>query len=182
MAIKFEKGLKSKLIGLIPIYGGYRKKERRRETDRLIREKAKSFLEHGKEAIDQITTTLVQLGKRQSIPLSEKLRSMIDVVVLKLKSAEYGATGFFDFESVDTKKLEIMAMYDARIVVKSKNFQKHCEELADKILTNPDIFPKEAMALMREIEVVKKDFDRRADILSGTVDIEKEADYFGLEG
>jgi hypothetical protein len=36
------------------------------------------------------------------------------------------------------------------------------------------------MDLQREIEVLKKDFERRRDIINGMEDIESEVDYFDV--
>lgn len=180
MAIKYEKSLKSKVIGLVPGYGGYKKKETRRETDRLIREKAMLFIEHGKEAIDQLSGQLMQIGKREAMPAAEKLRSEIDVVMHTVRTGEYGYAGLFDVEKVDKKKLEKLTEYDARVIIKSKQFQKHTEELTDRGLSEPDTILKLILDLQREAEVLRKDFERRKDILSGVEHIEDEVDYFDV--
>lgn len=180
LAIKYEKGLKSKLIGLIPGYGGYKKKETRRETDRLVREKAMLFIEHAKEAIDQLSGQLMQIGKRDAMPAAEKLRSEIDVVMHTVRTGEYGYAGLFDLEKVDNKKLEKLTEYDARVVIKSKQFQKHTEELTDRGLSDPDNILTGILDLQREVEVLRKDFGRRKDILSGVEHIEDEVDYFDV--
>lgn len=178
--IKYEKTLKSKLVGLIPAYGGYKKRETRRETDRLVREKAMMFIDHAKDASDQITGILLQTNNRSTMPLSEKLRQSIDATLHTVRTGEYGYAGIFDVEKVDKKKLEKLTEYDARVVIKSKQFQKHAEELTDRSLTEPDNLPKLIMDLQREIEVLKKDFERRKDILSGVETIEEEVDYFDV--
>ncbi len=180
MAIKYEKTIKSKLIGLIPGYGGYKKRETRRETDRLVREKAMLFVDHAKDATDQITGILLQTNNRSVMPISEKLRQAIDVTLHTMRTGEYGYSGIFDAEKVDENKLEKLTEYDARVVIKSKQFQKHAEELTDRALSEPDNLPKLIMDLQREIEVLKKDFERRRDIINGVEDIEGEVDYFDV--
>ncbi len=180
MAIKYEKTIKSKLIGLIPGYGGYKKRETRRETDRLVREKAMLFVDHAKDATDQITGILLQTNNRSVMPISEKLRQAIDVTLHTMRTGEYGYSGIFDAEKVDETKLEKLTEYDARVVIKSKQFQKHAEELTDRALSEPDNLPKLIMDLQREIEVLKKDFERRRDIITGVEDIEGEVDYFDV--
>ncbi|MDP7078341.1 MAG: hypothetical protein QF415_00520 [Candidatus Undinarchaeales archaeon] len=176
MAIEFEHGIKDKLVNLIPGYGGYASKERRRETDRLIRDKAVLFLEHGKGAVDQLQAMLLQLGQRNSLPMAEKLRSQVDVVMATIRSAEYGYGGLFDQVKVKENTLEGLANYDGRIIIKSKNFQRHCEELTDKAMGAPDTALKEILDLQREIEVIRKDFERRKDVINGVVTIEDDVD------
>ncbi|MDD3421858.1 MAG: hypothetical protein PHS47_06150 [Methanocellales archaeon] len=180
MVIKYEKTLKSKLVGLIPGYGGYKKRENRRETDRLVREKAISFVDHAKDATDQLTGILLQTNNRSVMPISEKLRQAVDVTLHTVRTGEYGYSGIFDVEKVDKDKLEKLTEYDARIVIKSKQFQKHAEELTDRALSEPDNISQSIMGLQREIEVLKKDFERRRDIINGMEDIESEVDYFDV--
>jgi len=180
LTIKYEKGIKSKLIGLVPGYGGYKKKEARRETDRLIREKAMLFVNHGKDAADQINGILLQTNNRSVMPLVEKLRQSIDVALHTMRTGEYGYAGIFDTEKVDKKKLEKLTEYDARVIIKSKQFQKHVEELTDRSLTEPDNLSKQIMDLQREIEVLKKDFERRRDIITGMESVEEDVDYFDV--
>lgn len=178
MAIIFEKGLKEKLLSIIPGYGGYYSGEKRRDTDRLIREKAMLFLEHSKQAIDQLQALLLQMGQRNALPAAEKLRSSIDMTYNIIRTAASGYTGFLDNTGVvNNKTLEALANYDAMVVVKSKNFQKHCEELADRIMSSPDIAIKEILDLQREIEVIRKDFERRKDIMTGMENIEEDIEY-----
>ena len=180
MAIKYEKTLKSKLVGLVPGYGGYKKRENRRETDRLVREKAILFVDHAKDATDQLTGILLQTNNRNAMPVSEKLRQAVDVTMHTMRTGEYGYAGVFDKESVDKDKLEKLTEYDARVVIKSKQFQKHAEELTDRALSEPDNVTKLIMDLQREIEVLKRDFERRRDIINGMEDIESEVDYFDV--
>lgn len=180
--VEYEKGIKAKLVGLIPVYGGYKKKETRRETDRLVREKAMLFVNHGKDAADQIGGILLQIGKRDAMPMAEKLRQSIDVTLHTMRTGEYGFKGVYDHDKVDEKRLERLTDYDGRVIIKSKNFQKHVEELTDRALTEPDNIMKLIMELQREIEVLKKDFERRRDIINGMEDIEGDIDYFDVRG
>jgi len=178
--IKYEKTLKSKLVGLVPGYGGYKKRESRRETDRLIREKAMLFVDHAKDASDQISGILLQTNNRPLMPMSEKLRQAVDATLHTMRTGEYGYAGIFDTEKVDQKKLEKLTEYDARVIIKSKQFQKHVEELTDRAIEEPENISKLIMGLQREIEVLKKDFERRRDIINGTESIEDDVDYFDV--
>lgn len=177
MAIKFEKKFTDKIKAIIPIYGGYFKRENRKKTDQLVREKTLLFIKHAKDAIDQLTTTLVQKGEKQAIASTEKLRGKIDVVLNTIRTTEYGYSAIFDLKKPDIKKLEKVVEYDARVIIKSKNFQKHTEELCDKAVDTPDVVLKDSLDLLREIEVLKKDWERRRDIIAGVEDIEEEVEY-----
>ena len=158
------------------------KRENRRDTDRRVREKAMMFIDHAKDAADQLSGLLLQMDKRDGMPAAEKLRSSIGVVLHTVRTGEYGYAGFFDVEKVNHKKLEKLTEYDIRVIIKSKQFQKHAEELADRGLSSPDGILKGILNLQREVEVLKKDFERRKDILSGVESIEEGVDYFDVRG
>jgi hypothetical protein len=107
---KQQYGLMERIISYIPGYRGYKEKEIRRETDRLVRMHATSQL---KKALDNIRELL------SSIPLAEKDRELADRVLIRLdmvkqktERAVAGYAGLFDIVKVREDRLDQLLAHD----------------------------------------------------------------------
>ena len=176
MPIEYEESWKEKLTSMVPVYGELKKKGRRKEMDKKVREKALTFLNHSKDGVDQLNKTLIQQENEELLQSVEDLRSKIDVVKRKLDNTKYGHSSVFELDNPSSERIEKIVEYDAKIIVKSKNFQKHVEELTDKSIGN-EVELEDIQGLLREVDILKKDWERRKDVIMGVDDIEEQIDY-----
>lgn len=176
MPIEYEESWNEKLSTYIPFYGEYKKKERREETDKAVREKTLSFLEHARDAADQLNTTLIQQDADELLQPVESLRSSIDNVKRSVETTRSGHSTVFDTDDPSNDRLEDIVEYDAKVIVKAKRFQKHVEELVDRAISE-DIELSDVQDLSRQIQILKKDWERREDVIMDVEDIEDEVEY-----
>lgn len=175
--IEFEKSLMDKIVVLIPGYGGYKKKENRRKTDKLICQKSILFFKHSRDAIDQLNNVLTQINDTELIGAVNNLRDKIDNTMESIDSAEYQSSTIFQSNDISPKILEQLANYDAMIITKAMNFQKHVEEVVDKVIDKKNLVINDVFNLQRQIEIVLKDFERRKDVMTNVENIEKNSSY-----
>ncbi|MEM4694009.1 MAG: hypothetical protein QW655_05840, partial [Nitrososphaerota archaeon] len=78
--VKKEMTLTEKILSYIPGYRGYKEKEIRRESDRLVRMEATNRLKEVKDIIRMKLTELAQLGKIEDrdVPKFEVFLSRLD--------------------------------------------------------------------------------------------------------
>ena len=176
MPIEYEESWKEKLTSMVPVYGELKKKGRRKEMDKKVREKALKFLDHSKDGVDQLNKTLSQQGEDELLQPVEDLRSKIDVVKRKMDNTKYGHSSVFELDEPSSDRIEEIVEYDAKIIVKSKNFQKHVEELTDKSIDG-EVELEDVQGLLREVDILKKDWERRKDVIMGVEDVEQHIDY-----
>ena len=104
------------LTKLIPGFGGYSKKEKRREDDRLTREFLVRRLQDCKQILEKRSLPLVEQGNLDAVSQCEKLRQKIDLQQNRFQSAVEGYASWFDARQVDETLLKKIADMDADLV------------------------------------------------------------------
>ena len=102
--VREERSLLEKIMGYIPIYRGYKEKELRRESDRLVRTEAVNRLKTAKTAFRRTfaNPTVVQKLAGDDTYRYEALTSRIDRVTQRIDRAVAGYAGMFD--AIKSKK------------------------------------------------------------------------------
>jgi hypothetical protein len=101
-----------RLLDTIPGYGGYRDKERRRESDRRIREHL--ALDYGQltDRLSRLATRIAEERQLQAIQLVDKPRQRLSSFVDRVRTATYGYAGLFSDNPVDENALDQIAAFD----------------------------------------------------------------------
>lgn len=157
----------AKLLKLIPGYHGYKNKEERRETDRLVREKAVRELEQAEDKLIEALEPAVDVGNRNLMSILEKSRGEVRNFVTKLKTAEHGYAPGWNIVAIREKEIEAAIATDAEIVLESIEIKKVAEDIADKIFIGEDVSVK-VRDVLKLVNNLKKKFEERIDILTGT--------------
>jgi len=133
---------------LIPGFRGYKKKELRRESDKLLRiriceelkdiKKDFEYMEDGIENIDEL---------KECENIIQQIQKLND----KIEHADYGYAGFFDIEHVDEKELERMYEYDEKIL-------KIIEEVKER---------EDSKKVLKNLRIIEEEFDKRKKIMIG---------------
>ena len=156
-----------KLLKIIPGYHGYKNKEERRETDRLVRQKAMRELEGAENKLIEALEPAVDASNKNLMSLLEKARGDIRIFVGKLKNAEHGYKPGWHIVEIREKEIEQAIAVDAEIVLESIEMNKMAEDILDKIFMGEDVVPK-VREVMNRLKEIKKLFDERIDIVAGT--------------
>ena len=104
------------LTKYIPGFGGYAKKEKRREDDRLTREFLARRLQECKVSLEKKTLPLVEQGNLDAVAKSEKLRHKIELQQNRLRAAVEGYASWFDERQVDEALLKEIADMDENLI------------------------------------------------------------------
>jgi hypothetical protein len=146
----------------IPGFKGYLEKEYRRESDELARSHLAHELQKGKEALDQLQRVLVDAAQLDLLPQCERIRNRIDTLQSRIRGAMQGYSGFFDYVRVNEQVLDEVYQHDLSLAGDVGALRHSLERLSTS--------PASAAAiadLLRKVDELHRQFDRRAEILEG---------------
>ena len=155
---KKEMRLSERIVAALPGFRGYKEKELRRESDRLIRNHLYQRLS---EAKSNLKTIFQKLSDRRSFEVltdMDRLVAKFDRVAEKVNHASYGYAGFFDAVKIEEEALDRMIDFDNQLV-------DDVDGIASEVATFKS-------------EVTKQKFDKakeRIQNLTGTLDTFEEA-------
>ena len=107
-----------------PGYKGYKEKEQRRDTDRVLRDAIVKRLMDKKSGVD---AAMAELTRNKKFDLIEKLDSLnrkIQKITDQVKHAPRGYTGFFDTIQVKSDDLDRIYRYDLGLREKTEEVVK----------------------------------------------------------
>src|SRR5437867_10483753 len=113
---KSQTNLQEKIMLLIPGFHGYKEKEIRRESDKLIRNQIYQKLSSAEAQAKDTYRSLVNQGIKDKWDDTDHLMARLDRVVERINHSEYGYAGFFDVTKVKEPDLDRMLDYDMQLL------------------------------------------------------------------
>ncbi len=110
-----ENNILEKLGKLIPGYSGYKEKQFRRDTDRLLRNHASNQISKVAEKLDSISLSALTATGLKQIASIDDLKRQIKLLQISIQYGDYGNSGFFDLIQVTTEDLTRIQEYDVQI-------------------------------------------------------------------
>jgi hypothetical protein len=165
---KKQMRLSERIVAAIPGFRGYKEKELRRESDKLIRNHLHRKLSESK---DDLKTIFQKLSDRRYFDVltdMDRLMAKADRVTEKVNHASYGYSGFFDIVKVKEENLDRMIDFDNKLV-----------DAADALAADVDVFKAEiakgetkdikekVQNITDKMEAFEETFDKRTDVILG---------------
>src|SRR5512139_3450326 len=113
---KEQMRLSERVAAFIPGFRGYKEKEIRRESDRLIRNHLNLKLSAAKTDLRSIFQKLADRRYLDVTTDMDRLVAKMDRVTEKVNHAPYGYTGFFDAVKVKEQNLDRMIDFDNQLI------------------------------------------------------------------
>ena len=114
--VQGQMNLPEKIAAFIPGFRGYKEKEIRRESDRLIRNHLYLKLTIEKNDLREIEQKLADRRYFDVLTDMDRLLAKMDRVVEKVNHASYGYSGFFDAVKVKEENLDHMIAFDNKLI------------------------------------------------------------------
>ena len=127
--IEEEKRLLEKLMTWLPGFKGYKEKELRRESDRLLRTHLYQKMRNNRTILYDLYREVVDLGLVEIWESIDRIIIKVDTISERINHAAYGYTGFFDALKVDEIKLDKMIAFDHQLIEKIDNLSKKIDEV-----------------------------------------------------
>ena len=166
--VERERGLFEKIMSYIPGYRGYKKKELRRESDRLVRMEAVNRLRVAKDSLKSSLANpfIVQKISGEDSFKLDTLIYRLDRVTQKIDRAVAGYAGIFDAIKVREDKLDEILKHDLKLIENADEIKKDVEKMVG-LEPGTDDWRKALEELVAKVRELDNLVDKRADILRG---------------
>jgi hypothetical protein len=166
--VRGERGLLEKIMGYIPGYRGYKEKELRRESDRLVRTEVVNRLKTAKTAFRRTfaNPSMVQKLSGDGAYRFDALNSRLDRVTQRIDRAVAGYAGMFDAIKVKEDKLDTVIQHDLSLIEKAESIKADVEKTVS-IDPGTDEWRTAMDALISKVEELDRLVDERSTILRG---------------
>lgn len=152
-----------RILLYIPGFHGYLEKQYRREADLLARTWMADRLENCKSGLDDTMRSLVDAGSLGELPKLDRIRTKLDHIIGRFRSAPAGYSGIFDYVKVREDLLDKIYELDARLM-------KEVDALGESIEGMPnhtESVGELVSNMIKQIEQVDREFDERGNLLAG---------------
>jgi len=158
------RGALEKLIGQIPGYRGYKEKEMRREADKLLRTHLSQRFQEQRTKLSNVQAHLASEGKLEDLGLLERTMLQLQLLIDRLKVAEYGYAGLFDAVRVKEEHLDALYVYDNALTSSVEQLAEKMDRLAMAAMGGEEIktLANDCLLLLQELNTT---LDRRKDVI-----------------
>ncbi|MFB3889693.1 MAG: hypothetical protein ACE14S_09400 [Candidatus Bathyarchaeia archaeon] len=165
---KSQMRLSERIVAAIPGFRGYKEKELRRESDKLIRNHLYLKLSGAKS---DLRTVFQKLSDRRYFDVltdMDRLVAKMDRVTEKVNHASYGYTGFFDVVKVKEDSLDRMIDFDNQLIDEVNSFASAVATFKAELAKGETKELKEKIqSLTDQLESFEGTFDKRDEITKG---------------
>lgn len=169
----YEKGkkqmrLSERILGAIPGFRGYKEKELRRESDKLIRNHLYRRLSEAKSDLKDVFQMLSDRRLFEVLTGLDRLVAKFDRVAAKVDHASYGYAGFFNIVKVQEENLDRMIDFDNRLVDDVEKIVKEVEAFKTEVKKREIKKARERIQNLDEtLEAFEEIFDKRGEVILG---------------
>lgn len=156
---KFEK-----LVARLPGYAGYKKKEQRREADKLLRLHVARQYEGQLTRLNGLQAQYTEQGDLRTVLALEQAVMKLQLLIDRLKTASYGYAGLFDAVKVDETAIEKLYAFDEAMLTGSERLSAALDALAGAASLQQAL-TIEARALVALLEELNATYSQRQDVL-----------------
>jgi hypothetical protein len=102
-----------KLVSNIPGFGGYVKRQTRRDADKLLRDTVATRFEEQRKRTSQMQEDMVSNGMIAYVDDMEKAAIQLQTFIDRISKAPRGHSGLFDAVKINEEQLEAIYQFDA---------------------------------------------------------------------
>lgn len=152
------------LAGRLPGFGGYKRKEQRREADKLLRMHVARECERVLDRVNDVQEELSREGELRLLMVLERAVTKLQLLIDRLKTASYGYAGVFDALKVDEDVLDRLYAFDQEILQDVEEMSGLVDELEQFEGTDED---RDALAkqLVNGLVELNNTFSHRQDVI-----------------
>jgi hypothetical protein len=166
--VKGEMRLSERIAAAIPGFRGYKEKELRRESDKLIRNHLNLKLNATKSDLKIIFQKLSDRRYFDVLTEMDRLGAKMDRITEKINHASYGYTGFFDAVKVKEENLDRMIDFDNQLIASVNALTAEVDAFKADLTTGETKNMKTRIQNVTDkIESLEGTFDKREEVILG---------------
>ena len=165
---KTQMRLSERILAEIPGFRGYKEKELRRESDRLIRNHLYRKLSEAKNDIKDVYQKLSDRRLFEVLTDMDRLVAKFDRIAEKVNHASYGYAGFFNVVKVEETGLDSMIEFDSQLIDDVEKLGKEVDVFKAEVLKQRFDKAKEYIQrLVETVEALEEAFNERGEVILG---------------
>ena len=165
---KSQMRLSERIAAALPGFRGYKEKELRRESDKLIRNNLTLKLSKGKDNVRSIAQKIADKRYLDVLPDIDRLTAKMDRITEKVNHASYGYAGFYNIVKIKEDNLDKMITFDNQLLDEVNALTASIEELKAQLLSNNFSNLKDKIqAVADKFELLEDTFDKREEVIMG---------------
>jgi hypothetical protein len=166
--VKGQMRLSERIAAFLPGFRGYKEKEIRRESDRLLRNHLYLKLSAAKTDLKAISQKIADRRYFDVMTDMDRLQAKMERVVEKINHASYGYSGFFDAVKVKEEALDRMIAFDNKLIdyvtALSTEIDAFKADMANGVTSN---MKTHVQAVTDKLEALENTFDSREEVILG---------------
>ena len=165
---KSQMRLSERIAAALPGFRGYKEKELRRESDKLIRNNLTLKLTKDKDSIRSISQKIADKRYMDVLTDVDRLNAKMDRITEKVNHASYGYSGFYDAVKIKEENLDRMITFDNQLLDEVNALTAAIEDLKTQLLSNNFANLKDKIqAITDKFELLEDTFDKREQVILG---------------
>jgi hypothetical protein len=167
---KKQMRLSERIVAAIPGFRGYKEKELRRESDKIIRNHLHLKLSESKDDLKSVFQKLSDRRYFDVITDMDRLMAKVDRITEKVNHASYGYAGFFNIVKVTEENLDHMIDFDNKLVDEAEGLVADVDAFKAEIAKGETKNVKgRVQSITDKIETFEDTFDKRAEVILGVI-------------
>jgi len=165
---KSQMRLSERIAAALPGFRGYKEKELRRESDKLIRNNLTLKLSKDKDNVRGIAQRIADKRYLDVLPDIDRLTAKMDRITEKVNHASYGYSGFFDIVKIKEENLDRMITFDNQLLDEVDALTASIEDLKAQLLSGNYSNLKDKIQIIADkFELLEDTFDKREQVILG---------------
>ena len=165
---KKQMRLSERIAAALPGFRGYKEKELRRESDKLIRNNLTLKLSKDKESVRSIAQRIADRRYLDVLPDIDRLNAKMDRITEKVNHASYGYAGFYDIVKIKEENLDRMITFDNHLLDEVDALTATIEEQKAQLVSgNYTNLKDKIQAIADKLELLEDTFDKREQVILG---------------
>ena len=165
---KSQMRLSERIAAALPGFRGYKEKELRRESDKLVRNNLYLKLTKDKDSIKSISQKIADKRYMDVLTDIDRLNAKMDRITEKVNHASYGYAGFYDIVKIKEENLDRMITFDNQLLDEVNALTASIEDLKTQLLSNNFANLKDKIqAITDKFELLEDTFDKREQVILG---------------
>jgi hypothetical protein len=165
---KSQMRLSERIAAALPGFRGYKEKELRRESDKLVRNHLAQKISKGKDNVRSISQKIADKRYLDTLTDVDRLVAKMDRITEKINHASYGYSGFFDIVKIKEENLDRMIDYDNRLIDSVNVLTESIDALKGQLLGGDYTNLKDKIQVITgKFEMLEDTFDKRQEVIVG---------------
>jgi len=165
---KSQMRLSERIAAALPGFRGYKEKELRRESDKLIRNHLSLKLSKDKDNVKSISQRIADKRYLDILADADRLNAKMDRITEKINHASYGYSGFFDIVKIKEENLDRMIDFDNQLIDSVNALTAEIDGLKAQLLGGDYSNLKDKIqGVTDKIELLEDTFDKRQEVIMG---------------